>query len=115
MAQKSYFIAQEIYDKFDAAQRNKKDYDKDYAKSLIEAVTQVIGIKATGSYLPKDCLITDAEFDKLTQELGVPQTEVDAEKLDAAMVVLQGAGLCWEQSNPVSRSHRRTLTRSCVM
>ena len=59
MEQKSYFIAQEIYDKFDAAQRNKKDYDKDYAKSLIEAVTQVIGIKATGSYLPKDCLITD--------------------------------------------------------
>ena len=54
MEQKSYFITQEIYDKFDAAQRNKKDYDKDYAKSLIEAVTQVIGIKATGSYLPKN-------------------------------------------------------------
>ena len=50
---------------------------------------------ATGPYPPKDFLIVDAEFDKLAQELGVPQTEVDAEKHDAAMGALQGASLWW--------------------
>jgi hypothetical protein len=78
--QKKHFIAQEIYDKFDAAQQREKDYDKDYAKSLIEAVAQVIGIKASGSQPPKDFLIADAEFERLTQEIGTPETDEDAER-----------------------------------
>ena len=112
--QKKHFIAQEIYDKFDAAQQSEKDYDKDYAKSLIEAVAQVIGIKATGSYPPKDFLIADAEFDRLTQELGIPQNSADEEKLEAAMLAVEEAGRRWEQSNPVfSFSRKNTYTQLC--
>ena len=112
--QKKHFIAQEIYDKFDAAQQREKDYDKDYAKSLIEAVAQVIGIKASGSQPPKDFLIADAEFERLTQEIGTPETDEDAERLEGAMVALQEAGRRWEQSNPVfSFSQKNSYKQLC--
>ena len=112
--QKKHFIAQEIYDKFDAAQQREKDYDKDYAKSLIEAVAQVIGIKASGSHPPKDFLIADAEFERLTQEIGTPETDEDAERLEGAMVALQEAGRRWEQSNSVfSFSQKNSYKQLC--
>ena len=112
--QKKHFIAQEIYDKFDAAQQREKDYDKDYAKSLIEAVAQVIGIKASGSQPPKDFLIADAEFERLTQEIGTPETDEDAERLEGAMVALQEAGRRWEQSNSVfSFSQKNSYKQLC--
>ena len=112
--ERRFSITASIYKKFDDAQQKEKDYDKDYAKSLIEAVAQVIGIKAKGSQPPKDFLIADAEFDRLTQEIGEPKTEVDILKLETAMAVLHEAGRRWEQSNPVfSFSQKNSYKQLC--
>ena len=112
--ERRFSITASIYKKFDDAQQKEKDYDKDYAKSLIEAVAQVIGIKAKGSHPPKDFLIADAEFERLTQEIGEPKTEVDILKLETAMAALHEAGRRWEQSNPVfSFSQKNSYKQLC--
>ena len=112
--ERRFAVTASIYKKFDDAQQKEKDYDKDYAKSLIEAVAQVIGIKASGSQPPKDFLIADAEFERLTQEIGTPETDEDAERLEGAMVALQEAGRRWEQSNPVfSFSQKNSYKQLC--
>ena len=88
--QRQHSVAQSIYDKFYKAQQDEKVYDKNTAKSLIEAVAQVIGIKGAGLQPPQEFLIADAMFDKLTtQEIGIPKTDEDEVRLAGAMTALQ--------------------------